>query len=66
MIKKNKIIAQVAIIACLVGHALAPTLTLSAEKKKNDVGDPARHFSYKNRRNGKIIVDGKPVLFLFC
>ena len=62
MIKKNKIIVQVAIIACLVGHALAPTLTLSAEKKKNDVGDPARHFSYKNRRNGKIIVDGKPVL----
>lgn len=62
MIKKNKIIARVAIIAFLVGHALAPTLILSAEKKKNDVGDPARHFNYKNRRNGKIIVDGKPVL----
>lgn len=62
MIKKKNIIAQVAIIAFLLGHALAPSQTLSAEKKKNDVGNPSRHFNYKNRRNGKIIVDGKPVL----
>lgn len=61
MIKKKNIIAQVAILAFLLGHALAPSQILSAEKK-NDVADASRHFTNKNRRNGKIIIDGKPVL----